>query len=383
MKGSSTTGNAVNRCGSKLPQWGADIWPFNPFTLCLCFTFLISLLTACGSPKEKDDMENAAEVSTETTVETMVLKRGTFNVQLVCNGKLQAQARSDITFQSQGVITDIYVNNGSRVAKGDLLAVTDRTTPQMDLQKSETNLEQAKVELADKLIGLGYDGSGKDVPADVMRRAKVTSGYLSAEYQLADARKALADCELRAPFAGRVADMECQPYQKADKFGVLIDDSYFDVEFSVLEAELKSVAQGQTVKVSPFADAGKTFSGKITRINPTVDEKGLVKVEARIRNTDNTLIDGMNVRVIVEKEVPDMIVVPKTAVVERDGYYVIFEVEDSQAVWTYVDVEYANLDSYAITGCKAKGTTIKEGEEVIVSNNQNLADGTKVRKGKN
>ena len=63
---------------------------------------------------------------------------------------------------------------------------------------------------------------------------------------------------------------------------------------------------------------------------------------------------------------------------DKDGYYVIFEVEDSQAVWTYVDVEHANMDSYAITGCKAKGTEIEEGAEVITSNNQNLADGTRV-----
>ena len=339
----------------------------------------LAMMTACGSPKEKAGEERATEAKTETTVDTMTLRRQTFSLQLVCNGKLQALARSEITFPAQGVITGIYVNNGSRVAKGQLLAVTDKKTPKMNLAKSEKDMEKARIDLADKLIGLGYDGSGKGVPDDMMRRAKITSGYYAAEYQLAEAKKALADCELRAPFSGRVADMECQPYQKADKFGLLINDSYFDVEFSVLEAELKSVRKGQTVKVSPFAAPGKTFTGKVTRINPTVDEKGLVKIEARIRNTDPALIDGMNVRVIVEKDVPDMFVVPKTAVVERDGYYVIFEVEDSQAVWTYVDVEYANSDSYAITGCKAKDTKISEGETVVTSNNQNLADGTKVK----
>lgn len=345
----------------------------------MTYIAVAAIMTACGSPKEKTETERGFEAKTETMVDTMRLTRQTFSLQLVCNGKLKALARSEITFPAQGVITDIYVNNGSRVTKGDLLAVTDRKTPQLNLAKSEKDLEKARIDLADKLIGLGYDGSGNNVPADVMRRAKVTSGYYSAEYQLAEAKKALADCELRAPFSGRVADMVCQPYQKADKFGLLIDDSYFDVEFSVLEAELKSVMKGQNVKVSPFAAPAKTFSGSVTRINPTVDEKGLVKVVARIRNTDKILIDGMNVRVTVEKDVPDMIVVPKTAVVERDGYYVIFEVEDSQAVWTYVDVQYANSDSYAITGCEAKGTTIKEGETIITSNNQNLADGTKVR----
>lgn len=339
----------------------------------------LAMLVSCGKQEGKSGGKPEVAADTETTVRTMTLRRGAFDVQLVCNGKLQAQARSEITFQGQGVITNIYVHNGSRVAKGDLLAVTDRKDKQLQLEKSEKDMEKARIELADKLIGLGYGDSTGSVPADVLKRAKITSGYYSAQYQLAEARKALDDCELRAPFGGRVADMECQPYQKADKFGLLIDDSYFDVKFSVLEAELKSVVKGQTVKVSPFVDTDKVFAGKITRINPTVDEKGLVKIEARIRNTDPALIDGMNVRVVVEKQVPGRFVVPKQAVVERDGYHVIFEVEDSQAVWKYVDIEYSNISSFAITGCEAKGTTLKEGAVVIVSDNQNMADGTKVK----
>lgn len=346
---------------------------------CSFYAVVALALASCGKPAADRGVTSAMEMKAETAVDTMTLRRGTFNVQLVCNGKLMAIARSEITFPGQGVVTEIMVHNGSRVAKGDLLAVTDRSDKQLQVAKGEKDLERARIELADKLIGLGYDATGQGVPDDVMRRAKVTSGYYSAEYQLAEARKALADCELRAPFSGRVADMECQPFQKADKFGKLIDDSWFDVEFSVLEAELASVGVGQTVKVTPFVDGRKEFAGKVTQINPAVDDKGLVKVRARMRNTDSMLIDGMNVRVVVERQVPGMFVVPKSTVVERDGYHVIFEVADSVSVWTYVDVLHANLDSYAIAGCKAKGTTISEGEIVITSDNQNLADGTRVK----
>lgn len=344
----------------------------------MCAAAVLALVS-CGKPAADRSVDKEAGTGAVTAVDTMKLRRSTFSVQLVCNGKLTAIARSEITFPGQGVVTEILVHNGSRVAKGDLLAVTDRSDKQLQVAKSEKDLERARVELADKLIGLGYDATGNGAPDEVMRRAKVTSGFYSAEYQLAEARKALADCELRAPFAGRVADMECQPFQKADKFGKLLDDSWFDVEFSVLEAELASVGVGQTVKISPFVDGRKVFAGRVTQINPAVDDKGLVKVKARMRNTDGMLIDGMNVRVVVERQVDGMLVVPKSAVVERDGYHVIFEVDDSVAVWTYVDIMHANLDSYAITGCKAKGTTVSEGETVITSDNQNLADGTRVR----
>jgi hypothetical protein len=72
-------------------------------------------------------------------------------------------------------------------------------------------------------------------------------------------------------------------------------------------------------------------------------------------------------------------VVPKDAVVERDGFHVIFRYVDGRAVWTYVDVVHSNISSYAITGSKRKETTIQEGDIVITSGNLNLADGTEVK----
>ena len=83
----------------------------------------------------------------------------------------------------------------------------------------------------------------------------------------------------------------------------------------------------------------------------------------------------MNVRVVVEEDVRHMFVVPKDAVVERDGYHVVFLYEEGQAVWTYVDVLHSNINS----GCQRKETTIHECDIVITSGNLNLADGTEVK----
>ena len=212
-----------------------------------------------------------------------------------------------------------------------------------------------------------------------MKRAEVTSGYFTAKYQLQSAKTALTECNLYAPFSGRIADLEARLYQHNDKICTLIDDSQFEVEFKILEAELGVIRKGQHIKVSPFVSDSLTIEGIITEINPLVDDKGLVKVMARLTNKDNTLIDGMNVRVIVEEQLRNMFVVPKDAVVERDGYHVVFIYKEGQAVWTYVDVPYSNINSYAITGCQRKETEIHAGDIIIISGNLNLADGTEVK----
>ena len=135
---------------------------------------------------------------------------------------------------------------------------------------------------------------------------------------------------------------------------------------------------GQKVVVSPFVDENEEFTGKVTEVNPSIDEKGQVKIRARIRNRGNVLMEGMNVKVVIEKEVPDMFVVPKDAVVMRDGFHVLFRLEEGRAVWTYVDVVYSNISQYAVTGNVRKETKIEDGDVVITSGNLNLADGTEV-----
>lgn len=325
------------------------------------------------------EMEMRQQSMSETYVDTMTLRTSVFDKQIVCNGRLRAKAKSELNFVTQGVTTSIFVKEGMCVSKGALIAALDKRERVREVEKAEKELERTKVELVDKLISLGYDATMKGVPEEMMKRAEVTSGYFTAKFQLQSARKALDECNLYAPFCGRIANLEARPYQRNDKICTLIDDSQFEVEFRILEAELSSVKKGQKIKVSPFISDSLIFEGVVTEINPLVDDKGLTKVMARLDNKNNILIDGMNVRIIIEEQIRNMFVVPKDAVVERDGYHVVFLYEEGQAVWTYVDVLHSNINSFAITGCQRKESVIHEGDIVITSGNLNLADGTEVR----
>lgn len=345
----------------------------------------LMMLCACkGNDENKDEESIEYYEETIVDVDTVSLKIKTFQKQLLCNGKLGAAQRADLVCPNQGsMLEKVLVKNGQLVAKGTVLAVADMRERSQALDRAKHDMEKAKVDLQDKLISLGYDGNLSNVPADVLKRAEITSGYYSAKFQLQSASKALADCKLVAPFSGRVANLEAHAFQNGAKFCTLIDDSSFEVEFKVLEAELSFLSKGQVVKVSPFVNKDEVYEGRVVEINPTIDDKGLVKIKAQIKNSSAKLIDGMNVRVIVESAVPNMFVVPKEAVVERDGYHVVFMYDKNtqRAVWTYVDILYSNLKEHAITGCERKETEIHEGDIVITSGNQNLADDTQVRVG--
>lgn len=117
----------------------------------------------------------------------------------------------------------------------------------------------------------------------------------------------------------------------------------------------------------------------VTEINPLIDDKGQIKIRAKVQNRDNYLIEGMNVKIIINNEIKNLYVVPKDAVVLRDGYFVLFRYIDGLAVWTYVDVVMSNIDSHVVTGNSKKQTTISDNDVIITSGNLNLADGTAVK----
>ena len=146
---------------------------------------------------------------------------------------------------------------------------------------------------------------------------------------------------------------------------------------SVLESEYSFLEKGQEVKVLPFAGSGSPVRGRISSINPKVGDNGLVSVEAVIPG-DGRLIDGMNVKVTVERVLSRQLTVPKSAVVVRDNLDVLFRYNDGKAEWVYVNILNANSESYVVEANSDRGATLSEGEQVIVSGNLNLADGSDV-----
>ncbi len=110
-----------------------------------------------------------------------------------------------------------------------------------------------------------------------------------------------------------------------------------------------------------------------------VDENGLVKVKAVLKNgTSTTLMDGMNVRVFIEREVPNQLVVPRPAVVLRQNQEVLFKYTSGKAYWTYVNILDENSHSYSVIANPDKAASLVPGDTVIVEGNLNLAHETDV-----
>lgn len=341
------------------------------------------LYSACrNNGEKKDEGDKSGKVAlaessriTEVTVETLAPSE--FNHEVVSNGKVSGRNRADVYFPgSESVISGVYVKNGGHVRKGDRLASLDTYRMEKDENAAVTALAKAELELQNALIGQGYDPEKPyGIPEEVVRLARLRSGYEEAEAALRHARHEKSMATLTAPFDGVIANVNGKPFNRPDvsKPFCTVIGSGMDVEFKVLEGELAVVSPGDEVMVTPFA-TGENFKGRVSEINPVVDENGLVSLKASVDGAKG-LYDGMNVKVSVRKSLGKQLVVPKSAVVLRTGKQVVFTLSDSggKAMWNYVHTGLENKDHYTITD------GLEEGMKVIVTGNINLAHESPVK----
>ena len=265
--------------------------------------FIVSLC-ACSTKSEQITVQELIPV-VETTLpivdEIAPPVESRSNVHsLTASGKVKAANYTDLYFRSQEQIAHVYVKNGARVNKGQKLADLAMYTFQSNLRQAENAIEQALLEFQDVLIGQGYAPDRMDaVPADVMKLARVKSGYEQAELQKEKALREIENATLVAPFDGVVANLTAQPHHMAvgsEPFCRIIQTNNMEVEFQVLENELHLVKMGQKVEIVPQATTISALQGEICSMNPLVDEKGLIQVRARVKGNAG-LMEGMNVSV--------------------------------------------------------------------------------------
>ena len=274
-------------------------------------TILISIfivsLCACNTKSEQITVQGlipAVEITLPIVEEIASPVESRSNVySLTASGKVKAANYTDLYFRSQEQIAHVYVKNGARVNKGQKLADLAMYTFQSNLRQAEIAIEQALLEFQDVLIGQGYPHDRMDaVPADVMKLARVKSGYEQAELQKEKVLREIENATLVAPFDGVVANLTAQPYHMASgsvPFCRIIQINNMEVEFQVLENELHLVKMGQKVEIVPHASTVGVQLGEICSMNPLVDEKGMIQVRARVKGNVG-LMEGMNVSVQIQ-----------------------------------------------------------------------------------
>jgi len=229
---------------------------------------------------------------------------------------------------------------------------------ELDAQKYRAALAVAEAQVADARREIERLKDGPN-PDDIA----------AAKARVAAAQATLNQAKILAPFDGVVTAVEPQPGDivTAGKTAFRVDDlSRLLVDVQISEVDINSVEVGQPVTLAFDAVQGKTYNGKIIKINGFGDStSGAVNftVTVELTDADEQVKPGMTAAVTIQvKEVKDALLIPNRAVRVVDGQRVVYILKDG--VLTPVTVRLgASSDSVS----EVVGGDLQEGDTLVLN----------------
>lgn len=336
-----------------------------------------------GDPARVPDRERTADA---TPVRVVPVRRGSLVVPVVAAGEAVG-SRLAVVAPYGGRVTHVAAGEGQRVGARARLVTLDSTDALLDLAQARASQRQAEV-LYRELVA--NDGHAADSATRAVRReaASARSGREAAAVAVARAELALRRAVVRAPVAGRVADVVThvgRVVRAGDELMAVVSSAPLRVEVQLPETEYGDVALGREAAVTFAALPGRGFPATVVSLNPRVEpESRSLRVALAVRDPGRRVLPGMHARASIEgRTYPDRLLVPVAAVVERDQRSLVFTYEPTgptvgRAWWRYVTVGVANDSLVAVEAADPRAP-IEPGAMVIVEGHETLTHDALVR----
>jgi RND family efflux transporter MFP subunit len=223
-----------------------------------------------------------------------------------------------------------YADRGAAVASGaPLLRIEGRAIRDAQIAAlSDVRTDQDALDLARRRLTRSHallaGGANSADEVDDARQALTSAEakFAASRARLSSANDAVARTVVRAPFAGIVSARPVNDgdvVESGDVLFEILDPTTLYVESSVPAAELATVRVGAPVEFTVTGYAGRTFRGRVERVNPEADPSTRqVPVFIAIRNVDGQLVTGLFAEGHVAPTTGPTLIVPGGAI-ERTG----------------------------------------------------------------
>jgi len=328
--------------------------------------------------KPKDPEARTGEEKELVPVEVATLDRGPIEAVLRFSTNLEAENEVQVFSQASRLVTELLVEEGDRVERGQLLLRLQDEEQRSNLARNEQQLNKALRE---------YERQKRLYAQELIsEQAFNDATYEVEQLQLAvaDARRELSYTEVRAPIRGtitnRLVNLGDHVTVNQHLFDIVDFDSIVARVF-VPEREMSRLRIGQPARLYSDSLGAGPRRGRVLRIAPVVDPKsGTIKTTVAIPGNQG-LLPGMYVEVELVTDVHQQaLLVPKRAVVyDGDQSYVFRLVEgdgDEPPAVERLRIEPLLEDRDFIE--PAPGV-LEAGDVVVIAGQAGLKDGTRVR----
>jgi multidrug resistance efflux pump len=248
---------------------------------------------------------------------------------------------------------------------------------------SEAELEAAERALAVQKAAYEAALSGRlRLQADARRIQAQEAKVKEARAALRQAELWLSYSYLRAPFRAVLASRPAKPGQylpRGARVATLLDMDSLYIEAPLDEVDVAKVKEGQMVKLRIDAHPGRVFSGRVFMVAKTVRGGGheARTFLVRVRPTEDIpgLRPGMSADVeVVVKTITDALVVPASAVFQRNGGRYVYVRQGSRARLQRLRIGASSWEHMEVL------QGLREGQEVIITPDvPGLAPGARIK----
>jgi RND family efflux transporter MFP subunit len=246
--------------------------------------------------KLKSNKEKAAEKiyihdsDAPILVETTKAENHTFASAFNYLGSFEPYRQNMIGSDASGKLIRLDVQEGDRVAQGQVIAKIDDELLQIQLQNIEVSIEGQRND-DQRNEALSRD---KAIPEVQIEKTKL--GIKSAELQKKQLQKQLRSTNITAPFSGVITKKMVDLGSVIGPGSPLVeitDISSLKLTISVPERDILKFRNGQTVEVKADVYGTKIFQGKVTFLSVQADKSHNFKVQITVPNVKNELMAGM------------------------------------------------------------------------------------------
>jgi RND family efflux transporter MFP subunit len=334
---------------------------------------------------------------------------------LNASGYVTARRQATVSSKVTGKVVEVMVEEGMKIEAGQILARIDSSNVEKSLRLSEAqsesarraldetraNLEKAErelvrfIQLAANKVASQSDLDRAEAEAKSLRARleKQKADIVVSERDVAQWQQQIDDTVIRAPFAGIVTSKNAQPGEMISPISAgggftrtgictLVDMSSLEIEVDVNESFINRVEPGQRVEATLDSYPDWHIPSKVIAIIPAADrQKATVKVRVGFEKLEPRILPDMGVKVAFQgagdkQTVLRSILIPKTAVQQRDGRDVVWIARDGRAEKRAVTAGTPRGDQVTVTA------GLNGGERVVVEGADQLAEGARIAESK-
>lgn len=329
-------------------------------------------VAGCGPSEGKVETKNDQSRAKPVKVSVITIKPTPIKDALLLPGETEAWHDVRLASEIDGVVERIDPREGQAVKEGQLIA-----TIEVSALKAALDHAEASFELADKL----YQRRKFLSERNVIAKEELDRSLNKRTLALSNLRRAKVKYErgfLHSPINGLVNHLHVDVGEfvdRGDPVADLVNVDKIKINVNVPELDVRYLRVGQKAMVTVDAFPGRRLPGRIDFVAYKADPATKTfRVRVLIRNTDREIRPGMIARVaFLRRIIPDALVVPLFALVDKGGERIIFVEKDGIAYARTVSIGVIEGGRIQIT------EGLEVGDHVIVNGQTEVEEGMQVQ----